>query len=199
MPVEVLDGILHDASTGRRRRGGLARRQRRHLHPVRQLGEIRQLGLRLLRGLRRCGRALLLCLALPAIFLGLRLNALGRVAARVRQRIGRLWRLFGRARDAILIREITAQGRPLRPHVEARLHEHEPRRLLEALLREQKSARASGARRIRKKSRRDEHDDDREQVKDECDEDALARGNRAADGRELRTIVLEIEIHQEVT
>ena len=47
--------------------------------------------------------------------------------------------------------------------------------------------------------RSDQDRDNRQEMKDEGNEDAFARGNRVSDGRELGTIILEIEIHQEVT
>src|SRR2546421_515825 len=59
-------------------------------------------------------------------------DALGSVAARVREWIRRIQPPLRRARDAVLVGEFTAHRRLRCPLVEPRLHEHEPGRLREA-------------------------------------------------------------------
>src|SRR5207253_7970599 len=77
--------------------------------------------------------------------------------------------------------------------------EDEPRRLRQPLLSKEKGPRARRAGRIGKKPRRDEQDDDCEEVKNEREQHAFARGDRVADRRKFGPIVLEIEIHEELT
>ena len=194
----MLDRVLHDPSARRRSRRGLARRQRRHREAIRKLGELRLVLLHLLLWLRDRRIWRRLGLAGTALFLPRHLDALRCIAARVRQRIGRVRRLLRRTGGAVLIREFAPQRRPRCRSIDARLHEYEARRFGHTLLREEQRTGARGAR-VRKKSGSNEDDDDREQVKNERDQHPLTRRDGVPDGREFRVVILEIEIHQEVT
>ena len=126
-------------------------------------------------------------------------DALRRVAARKRQRVRGVLRAFRRSQHAIFVRHLGAVRRFRRGEIETRLHEHESRLIGALLLPEQQRLRTRRAAVVRKQTRREEHENDRQQVDDERDQHAFAEGYGAPNRVELRPVVLEIEIHQEVS
>ena len=129
------------------------------------------------------------------------LDALGRVAARERQRVGRLRRPLGRLRPSDpcpTARRDRAASAPARSMRGCDEHEASAARFCRCGERQRARARRGG--RVRhEQPRRQQHDDDHRQVDDDRQQNAFAPGDRPADRRDVRAIILEIEIHQAVT
>ena len=156
------------------------------------------------RVLRRIGRRRLRRAGLPRLLLRPRrrrlLDVLGRVAPGERLVVGRMRRLELRQRPPIAVRHRRPVWRLARRQLDAGLHEHETGLIALLLLKHRQTlglSRLGGRQPLEiRELRKDENQDDDEQVDDDRQQHAFARAQCSWHPLDIRVSILEIEVHQ---